>query len=353
MDTQKNFVASPTSSYLPVDTPPAWITILTSVTSLSPTRKLLLLLFVFLLILLNVCFFRLANVLTRDPVFRRPLPSPKNPSHLMIVLGSGGHTAEMLNILGQYDRLKLDWMRRTYVVSSGDGFSASKAREFEMEMASNTKRAAANDGDQGHNEDASLESNSYDIVTVHRARRVHQSLLTTPVSSLWCLWDCIRALRGTHSDFQTRPSATSQISPKDAATQPLSSSYPDIILTNGPGTGVIVVLASIILLFFDLAGPSVSLPRSKKAVKYADASASGSPSSPSQSLLSPTNSTGAHSTGQMRTIFIESWARVKTLSLSGRLLKPFVDRFLVQWPQLVEKEGTGGRKVEYVGSLVA
>src|ERR1700761_9699302 len=113
---------------LSTDIPPTWTTILTPLTSLSPMSRLLLLLLVSSLILMNVCFFRLATVLNRDPISRRPLPSPENPSHLVVVLGSGGHTAEMLNILGKYQLLHLDWTQRTYVVSSGDDFSASKAR---------------------------------------------------------------------------------------------------------------------------------------------------------------------------------------------------------------------------------
>jgi beta-1,4-N-acetylglucosaminyltransferase len=36
-------------------------------------------------------------------------------------------------------------------------------------------------------------------------------------------------------------------------------------------------------------------------------------------------------------IFSESLCRVKTLSLSGKLLYPIADRFIVQWPQLAEK----------------
>ncbi|KAI7866767.1 oligosaccharide biosynthesis protein Alg14-like protein, partial [Spinellus fusiger] len=32
--------------------------------------------------------------------------------------------------------------------------------------------------------------------------------------------------------------------------------------------------------------------------------------------------------------YVESFARVSSLSLTGKLLSPFVDRFLVQWPQL-------------------
>jgi len=34
-------------------------------------------------------------------------------------------------------------------------------------------------------------------------------------------------------------------------------------------------------------------------------------------------------------VFIESFCRVQSLSLSGLLLYPFVDEFVVQWPQLV------------------
>jgi beta-1,4-N-acetylglucosaminyltransferase len=47
-------------------------------------------------------------------------------------------------------------------------------------------------------------------------------------------------------------------------------------------------------------------------------------------------------------IYIESFARVDTLSLTGRLLYPFVDRFLVQWPELSNIFD----KAEYKGLLV-
>ena len=32
-------------------------------------------------------------------------------------------------------------------------------------------------------------------------------------------------------------------------------------------------------------------------------------------------------------VYIESWARVRSLSLTARLVRPFVDRFIVQWPE--------------------
>jgi beta-1,4-N-acetylglucosaminyltransferase len=47
-------------------------------------------------------------------------------------------------------------------------------------------------------------------------------------------------------------------------------------------------------------------------------------------------------------VYVESFARVKTLSLSGKLLYPFVDRFIVQWPGLKEK----WTRAEYLGVLV-
>ena len=92
----------------------------------------------------------------------------------------------------------------------------------------------------------------------------------------------------------------------------LGVSYPDIVLTNGPGTGGIVVLASILLRFLDFWA------------------------------------TGANKPGKMTTVYVESWARVRELSLSGNLLLMVVDRFVVQWPQL---QGLGGR-AEYRGWLV-
>jgi len=39
----------------------------------------------------------------------------------------------------------------------------------------------------------------------------------------------------------------------------------------------------------------------------------------------------------IKTVYIESLARIHELSLSGRLVYPFVDQFLVQWPELETK----------------
>ncbi|KAG2222037.1 hypothetical protein INT45_003682 [Circinella minor] len=47
-------------------------------------------------------------------------------------------------------------------------------------------------------------------------------------------------------------------------------------------------------------------------------------------------------------IYIESFARVTSLSLTGKLLYFFVDRFIVQWNELIKKYP----KAEYHGILV-
>jgi len=248
--------------------------------------KILLALLLTITILLAIASIRILIIL---PTHRRRPPSRNpslDPAHILIVLGSGGHTTEMLLILRNLNPSRYKF--RTWVVSSGDSFSAKKAIEFERELGS-----GVNIEDVG----------KFKIVEVPRARRVHQSLVTTPWSALRCLWACLKVLSGWGND--------SLDSGRDNWRK-LGARYPDIILTNGPGTGVIVVLASVLLRFLDFWAMDANQP------------------------------------GKMRTVYVESWARVRELSLSGKLLLRVVDRFLVQWPQL---KGIGGR-AEYRGWLV-
>ena len=48
-------------------------------------------------------------------------------------------------------------------------------------------------------------------------------------------------------------------------------------------------------------------------------------------------------------IYLETLTRVKNLSLTGKVLYPIVDLFLVQWPELLEKAGP---KAIYGGRLL-
>lgn len=226
---------------------------------------------------------RIVSLLHRP---RPPSRSIEDPTHLLIVLGSGGHTAEMLAILRNLDPEKIT--KRTYIVSSGDHFSAELAQSFEDDLAS---RALPNARPKMRSR----------ILTVPRARKIHQSIVTTPLSSAWCFVFCVKAIVLPWD----RPAGD-----ESHAWRPnLPSQTPDIILTNGPATGVIVVLASLVLRFVGLGG----------------------------------------SKHGMRSIYVESWARVKRLSLSGRILLRLVDRFIVQWDSL--KIATGA-KAENLGCLV-
>ncbi|GAT21687.1 glycosyltransferase family protein [Aspergillus luchuensis] len=243
---------------------------------------------------------------------------PRNsPVHLLVVLGSGGHTAEMFSMLRRMNLDPSKYTHRTYIVSSGDNFSATKAVEFETthinhHVNSNAKTASPEP--------------SYTIVTVPRARRVHQSYLTAPFSTLNSFWSCLSVLRGLHPDQSRHSRPASHLSPP----------YPDLILTNGPATAVCVIVAARLLrLWLFLCG-------------LFSPSAPGRRTSESDSATVP-----VPGTYQLRTIFVESWARVTTLSLSGKLLLPLTDRFLVQWPALAGKKAWPGMKeTEYVGTLM-
>ncbi|TID15640.1 glycosyltransferase family 1 protein [Venturia nashicola] len=186
------------------------------------------------------------------PSSSKPVVPPYN--HILIVLGSGGHTAEMLLMIQNLGLQK--WRRRTWVVGKGDILSAQKAGTVEEAMF-----WKYGDGER--------RIGKWDLIPVPRARNIHQSLLTTPFSALQCWWACWDIL--------------------------MKWDAPDIVLTNGPGTGVIVVLTSLFLRFFDFRGVGPA---------------------------------------RTRVVYVESLARVRGLSLSGRLLKKVADRFVVQWEDL-------------------
>ncbi|KAK2783696.1 UDP-N-acetylglucosamine transferase subunit [Emmonsiellopsis sp. PD_33] len=290
------------------------------------------------------------------------------PTHLLIVLGSGGHTAEMISML-KHAPLDPDlYTYRTYVVSSGDSFSARKAVEFEEYLlnASVPKKSKEEEEEEGKNKESHGKDNNtspttsttstkippqpYTIITVPRARKVHQSLLTAPISTLHCLWACLLVLQGKHPDQKHHPPITTTTT---TTTHNKYPGYPDLILTNGPATAVCIILAATIIRTLNRIFPYLQ----QQQQRYHPTS------------ISTSTTPHAPGTRYLRTIFIESWARVTTLSLSGKLVLPLVDRFLVQWEGLEgysysyysffagwmggggERERGRGR-AEYVGALV-
>lgn len=202
----------------------------------------------------------------------------------------------MLSLLADLD--SPSYTHRTYIISSGDDFSARKALDFEHNLSSQSSSRTKSSSDKRHKTshcqiDMAAMSPSYSFHFVPRARKIHQSLFTAPFSSLQCFIACIYIL---HSP----PISTSSI---------YAHTYPDLILLNGPSNSVLVLLAALFLRFFAFSGTN----------------------------------------GKMRSIYVESWARVNGLSLSGKILVGLgaVDRVLVQWEGLAEK-GKG----EFRGCLV-
>ncbi|KAF8070498.1 glycosyltransferase family 1 protein [Lyophyllum atratum] len=126
----------------------------------------------------------------------------------------------------------------------------------------------------------------YSFLTIPRARQVHQSLVTTPPTALFSLVTCIYYVMFAPFFRKGRPV------------------FADVLLVNGPGTCFILCIGVYVNKFLGLPASQI--------------------------------------------IYVESFARAQSLSISGRLLRPLVDRFLVQWPQLLQDK----RRGEYHGWLV-
>ncbi|KAH7888744.1 glycosyltransferase family 1 protein [Phlebopus sp. FC_14] len=184
---------------------------------------------------------------------------------LAVFLGSGGHTGEALMLISALDFSR--YSPRTYIVTEGDPLSAQKA------LALEDVKAAADDRPR--------ERQMYRLQTIPRARRVHQSLLSTPPTALISFLACVYLI--TFSPLVENGS--------------LRKPYANLLILNGPGTCVSLCAAVMLNKLIGLPSPKM--------------------------------------------IYVESFARVQTLSLSGRILRHLVDRFVVQWPDLVRAAGYG------------
>ncbi|PBK74232.1 glycosyltransferase family 1 protein [Armillaria solidipes] len=180
---------------------------------------------------------------------------------LAVFLGSGGHTSEAIALLSSLDYARFS--SRIYIVSDGDTLSTQKAKDLEYKKC------------------ASLSEQNFAVWTIPRARRVHQSLLSSPLTALWSLLRCMQHV------------TISPLLSSSSASQP----FADVLILNGPGTCLSLCIAIYVNKFIGLPVPKL--------------------------------------------IYVESFARVHSLSLSGKLLRPLVDRFVVQWPQPLADGGRG------------
>lgn len=213
---------------------------------------------VLVLLPIALLLLRLTHVLPATKTYQkselnRKLVDVAKPFKIMILLGSGGHTGEIMRILGPID---LGTCKRTWVVSSGDSTSLERAKKYE----------------ETHNKGKA------EYIQLKRARKVGQPLLLSVFSTL-------HSIASTIERLWTLPK-------------------PDVLLVNGPGTCIPLAYVLFLMKFVGLCNTKI--------------------------------------------IYIESLARVRALSLSGRLIMPIADRFLVQWKPLAEKY----HRAEYYGILV-
>lgn len=236
----------------------------------------------------------------------KPTSTQKRPSSstctLGVFLGSGGHTAEMKTLLSTLDYSR--YTPRTYVLCHGDEMSLRTIStvEGEHDIGGDVEKrqkvslcthhahsllsdywSLTNHGLAG----SWLIIQRYDILLLPRAREVGQSLPSTAISTFYTI------LLTVHHLFLL------------PLLQHPSKPWVDVLLVNGPGTCVVLVLVSYIRRILGLSYTKI--------------------------------------------IYVESFARVKTLSLSAKLLKPFVDKMVVQWPEM---GGSEGKRVDYRGWLV-
>lgn len=130
--------------------------------------------------------------------------------NIMIFLGSGGHTGEMLRIL---DNLDLSAVNRSWIVSSGDNSSLKKAESYE---STNVKKGSASKAR---------------FLSVPRARSVGEPKFLAIKSTLKSFLNTTVALYYEHK--------------------------PDVVLLNGPGTSVPIAYILFAFKFFGLCSTKI------------------------------------------------------------------------------------------------
>lgn len=160
----------------------------------------------------------------------------------LVVLGSGGHTTEMLRLMSALNRQV--YLPRTYVCADTDKMSPMKLDDFEKDSS----------------------RDEWKLVRIPRAREVRQSALGTMIGTTKALFSAFPLI------FQ---------------------SMPDLVLTNGPGTCIPLCVAAYIPRLLGLK--------------------------------------------RIQVVYVESICRVKSLSMTAKLLYPFCDGFVVQWEDLNQR----------------
>lgn len=176
----------------------------------------------------------------------------KDNVKVLSVVGSGGHTKEMLVFMRNIGAI---FTPRYYIVAETDELSVGKIVNTQLH----------------------LQDTDYSIIKIPRSRQVHQSYASSIYTTLKA------AIYTLPIVFKIKP---------------------NVLLCNGPGTCIPICLAAFIckLLFIH----------------------------------------------DIKLVYVESICRVTSLSLSGKLLYPLADSFIVQWPDLADKY----KMAAYIGRLL-
>lgn len=134
-------------------------------------------------------------------------------SKMMVLLGSGGHTGEMIRILEQWHE-GVGELEREYILSSGDSTSVIKLQRFEEDVIRS-------------------QSTDYKITTIYRARNIGEGKLKA-------LGNTLISFLSTFKHLILNRTA-----------------LPDIFLTNGPGTAIPIAYILFILKFFGICNTKI------------------------------------------------------------------------------------------------
>ncbi|XP_030852039.1 UDP-N-acetylglucosamine transferase subunit ALG14 homolog [Strongylocentrotus purpuratus] len=152
----------------------------------------------FLCLFVVICLFRLLFVMINLGKIKTKHP---NAVKTLIVAGSGGHTTEVIRLLGSMSDV---YSPRVYVYANTDKISEDKIRTFEESKT------------------AKGDSQNYIIEKIPRSREVRQSYLTSTISTLYATLFAFSIIF-KHS--------------------------PDLLLVNGPGTCIPLCAAAFAMRF--------------------------------------------------------------------------------------------------------
>ncbi|OMP02557.1 Oligosaccharide biosynthesis protein Alg14-like protein [Corchorus capsularis] len=175
----------------------------------------------FLITIIAIILVRFLYVIWRTgkPLSKRP---PQQPLSTLIVLGSGGHTAEMINLLLVLQKERFS--PRYYIAAATDNMSLQKARVFENSLA----------------DSSGVKGISAEFMQIYRSREVGQSYVTS-------IWTTLVAL--AHALWL------------------MVKIRPEVVLCNGPGTCIPLCVIAFIFKLIGIRWSSIFYVESIARVK--------------------------------------------------------------------------------------